>query len=343
VNADKDLGGGAGPLVSVVLPTYNRAATLPRAISSILHQGYDNLEILVIDDGSTDNTTEAMARITDPRVRYVPLEKNMGASRARNAGLRLARGDYIAFQDSDDEWLAGKLEKQLKAALEKGPGPVSVFHPKIMYGCDERANYGKYRVCCLPAIDTSSPPDFHQLVHQINIISPQTLLISRAALDKVGPFDERLVNNNDWGFAIDIVYNTDVVYLDEPLVMTYLQGDSLSTLKRKGVRCQLLIMRRLRACGDLRATVYGAHLGRIGWGLAKLGNPRLARRMLFKAVRLQPANWKNWARLVVTEFKVLTGQGRKGSAPRRAAGAEHSRAMGRGEASLTNVVQDRVA
>ena len=294
-------------LVSVILPTYNRARTLRRAIDSILNQSYRDLEVLVVDDGSTDDTAEVMAAITDPRVRYLPLETNRGASRARNAGLKAAAGAFIAFQDSDDEWLAGKLERQVEAAVAAGGGAVTVFHTKILYGRDENARYGPHRVCCLPSIEPSERYDFRRLVQEINIISPQAVLITRAALDKVGPFDELLVNNNDWAFAIDLVYNTEVVFIDEPLVMTYLQADSISTLKRSGARSQLRIMQKLGRYPDVSRPVMAGHVGRIAWGITKLGNPRQARRLLIRAIKLQPTHGKNWARLVVTQARILLG------------------------------------
>jgi glycosyltransferase involved in cell wall biosynthesis len=301
----------ADPLVSVVLPTFNRAQTLPRAIRSILAQDYENLEVLVVDDGSTDDTADVMAQFDDPRVRYLPQAANRGASRARNAGLRECRGEYIAFQDSDDEWLAGKLRRQVELAQSAGPGPVTVFHPKVMYGRDAQGVYGPYRVCCLPMFEAGSLPDFRRAVHEINIISPQALLINRAALEAVGPFDQRLVNNNDWAFAIDLIYRTRVLYIEDPLVMTYLQNDSISKIKRSGARSQLLIMRKLRRCGDVAPAVMGAHLCRIGWGLTKLGNPRLGRRVIARGLRLQPASLRNWARFAVTQAHVILGRGRR--------------------------------
>lgn len=305
-------------LVSVVIPTFNRGRTLRRAILSVLNQGYTDLEILVIDDGSTDNTAEVMASITDPRVRYVPLEQNRGASRARNAGLRLAKGAFIAFQDSDDEWLADKLQAQVDAAVAAGPGPVTVFHTKVLYGRDAWGVYGPRRCCILPVIEPSAAHDFRRLVQEINIISPQALLITREALEKVGPFDEDLVNNNDWAFAIELVYNTKVVFIDEPLVMTYLQHDSIMRLKRSGVRSQVRIMQKLRRYPDARSDVIGGHLGRLGWGLAKLGNPRRARRLLAIGLSMHMANWRNWARIIATQGRLMAGMTqRKAAIPLR--------------------------
>ena len=105
---------GKTPKVSVIIPTYNRAHLVGRAIRSVLNQTYQDFEIIVVDDGSTDNTEEVVKSFNDPRIRYIRHEKNRGGSAACNTGIRAARGEYIAFQDSDDEWLPEKLEKQMQ-------------------------------------------------------------------------------------------------------------------------------------------------------------------------------------------------------------------------------------
>jgi hypothetical protein len=140
------------------------------------------------------------------------------------------------------------------------------------------------------------------------------VLITREALEKVGPFDELLVNNNDWAFAIDLVYNTEVVFIDEPLVMTYLQNDSISILKRSGVRSQLRIMQKFGRYPDVSQPIMAAHVGRIAWGLTKLGNPRQARRLLIRALKMGPTNWKNWARLIVTQARIWLGMNQRKTA-----------------------------
>lgn len=297
-----------GGLVSVILPTFNRARTLARAIRSVLNQGYDNLELLVVDDASTDETEALMATLVDPRLRYIRLARNGGASRARNEGLRLAKGDYIAFQDSDDEWLADKLERQVAAAREVGSpaDPVCVFHTKVMYVSGGTHNNAQHKISCIPVLDKDSTrEDFIREIHSGNLISTQALLISRGAFEKVGLFDERLANCVDWDYAISLIYHTRTIFLDEPLVMTYLQSDSISILGRRGARSQLRIALKLQRGGYADRAVVADRLSRVGWWVTKLGSPRLARPILQRALGMAPGDWKTWARLGATEARIL--------------------------------------
>jgi glycosyltransferase involved in cell wall biosynthesis len=117
------------PTVSVIIPTYNRENLIGRAIYSVLKQTYQDFEIIVIDDDSTDNTREVIKEFQrkDKRIKYIKHGKNKGGSAARNTGIREAKGKYIAFQDSDDEWLSGKLEKQIKM-FKKAPLEIGVIY-----------------------------------------------------------------------------------------------------------------------------------------------------------------------------------------------------------------------
>ncbi len=113
-------------LVSIIIPTYNRANLVIRAIESALNQTYRNIELIVIDDGSKDQTPQIISQIKDPRIRYIRYEENRGASHARNVGLSLAKGEFISFLDSDDEFLPQKIEKQLEA-FEKSENVGAVY------------------------------------------------------------------------------------------------------------------------------------------------------------------------------------------------------------------------
>ena len=105
------------PLVSVIIPTYNRGRLILDSINSVLNQTYKNIELIVVDDCSTDNTEEILKSINDSRIKYVKLEKNSGACIARNKGIELSTGEFIAFNDSDDLWITTKLEKQLPPCI----------------------------------------------------------------------------------------------------------------------------------------------------------------------------------------------------------------------------------
>ncbi len=101
-------------LISVVIPTYNRAHIISKSIESVLNQTYGNIELIIVDDGSTDDTVKTLRNIKDKRLKIVQLEKNSGMCAARNAGTKVSKGKYIAIHDSDDIWDLEKLEKQYK-------------------------------------------------------------------------------------------------------------------------------------------------------------------------------------------------------------------------------------
>src|SRR5687768_5045704 len=113
------------PAVSVILPTYNRASLLTRSAGSVLAQSFSDLELIVVDDGSTEDVANAVAGLADPRVVYLRRDVRGGPAAARNSGVSRARGSYVAFQDSDDEWLLDKLQAQL-AALERSSHQMAV-------------------------------------------------------------------------------------------------------------------------------------------------------------------------------------------------------------------------
>jgi glycosyltransferase involved in cell wall biosynthesis len=183
----------APALVSVVLPAYNRAPVLPRAIASVLSQSYAHLEIIVVDDGSTDDTEAAVRAIGDPRVRYLRRE-NGGAGAARNTGIAAARGAFIAFQDSDDEWLPEKLAKQC-ARLAAAPDDVGVVV------CGHLGSYGPDRVIEVTVDEPMQRGDaIGSLLTGLWYIPP-TWLVRASVFERAGRFDEELPSAEDWDLA----------------------------------------------------------------------------------------------------------------------------------------------
>lgn len=108
-----------GDLVSIIMPSYNTARYIFETIQSVINQTYQNWELIIVDDCSTDNTDIVVEKIKDPRIKYIKNEKNLGAAVSRNRALREARGRWVAFLDSDDLWKSEKLEKQVRFMTKK--------------------------------------------------------------------------------------------------------------------------------------------------------------------------------------------------------------------------------
>jgi len=281
--------------VSVIIPTYNRAHSLGRAMRSVLAQTYTNLELIIADDASTDETENLVRSIDDPRIVYVRQPENRGASAARNLGLARARGPLIAFQDSDDEWLLDKLEMQIKAISEAGPEFGATFGVKLIYGHDENYVYGEGRTCVAPDIDrpVASGDLTGQLIHG-NLISPQTLMVRADVARKVGGFDERLPCNNDWEYMLRLSKVTQIQHTPFPVVVAYISDDSIHRNVRSKARSFLLILKKH---SDLFEQDYKAYAGKLfaaGRWLHKLGRHRAAAICMWKAIQLAPGRPKPW-------------------------------------------------
>lgn len=186
------------PLVSVVIPTYNRGSLIARAIASVRRQTYTRLEILVIDDGSSDRTASVVAGIPDPRIRYVRHERNKGLPAARNTGVRAARGECVAFIDDDDEWREDKLERQVQALAKYD----AVLCTGVANGYPLRVH--RRRTVGLRDLRRGS-------------FNPSGLLAKVSVLREI-PFDESLRQGEDWDAFIRIAHRYTIGWLREPLL-----------------------------------------------------------------------------------------------------------------------------
>lgn len=211
------------PLVSVVIPMYNRENTIRRAIESVINQTYKNIEIIVVDDNSTDASVRIVEEYVGDRVKLILLPHNSGANAARNAGIREAKGDYIAFQDSDDEWLPDKLTIQMDCMLNEGYKVLFCPYTLISSG-----NFMK-QFPEANVIQRVKEGGAVSILRYGNLASTQTLVIAREVTEKVGLFDESMPRLQDYEYMIRIAQMYDIGCVEQSLVNAYRQEQSITT------------------------------------------------------------------------------------------------------------------
>lgn len=210
------------PLVSVILPTFNRALTLPRAIDSVLNQTYKNLELIIIDDGSTDNTLELLKNYqkVDKRVKVIFNKQNLGAPLSRNKGIKASNGDYIAFQDSDDEWLQDKLITEMGILLKIPDVGLVYSLPVINKKRFDLVNVKK------PVLFSSST--IQQKLLYANVIDIH-VVVKKQFLLRAGLFDIDLPRFQDWELWLRLSSYATFACTNQRMFISYLSRDSIST------------------------------------------------------------------------------------------------------------------
>lgn len=201
---------GHSKRVSVVIPTYNRADVLGSAIDSALDQTYDDLEVIVVDDGSTDDTSDVVDRY-GANVRYHKFDENRGANAARNAGIDIATGEYIAFLDADDRWKSEKIARQVARFHEMGP-ECGLVHTGI-----ERRKFDG------DIIDRRIPPEPTDPERRLlfgNFVGTYSCILVRSVVfDTVGTPDEDLPSWQDWEFYLRVADEFEFALVPEPLTV----------------------------------------------------------------------------------------------------------------------------
>lgn len=194
----------ASPLVSVVIPTRNRTALLARAIQSVRQQTYENLEIIVVDDASTDDTQKIVGGLADPRIRYIRHDVNRGGPAARNTGILAARGEYIAFLDDDDEWESVKTEAQLRFLEDQN-------YDAVLCTSDEHG-------ARLSKFEGKKMIDLEDLRRGRFTAGGTGVLMAKADVMKRTLFDEDLPRYQDWDVFIRIGQKYRIGYLNKPFI-----------------------------------------------------------------------------------------------------------------------------
>jgi teichuronic acid biosynthesis glycosyltransferase TuaG len=207
--------------ISVIIPAYNSAKYIAEAIESVLNQTYPVLEVIVVDDGSTDDTAEIVKKIASrpmtyelrPKIRYF-YQDNRGPAAARNRGIREARGNYIAFLDSDDLWLPDKIEKQIVLFDRSDYAMVYCDMSHVVNGKTAYKSYLKGR-----GYKYFGRGDIYDNLLRENFIFTPTVIMRRCILDKIKGFDEKFRICEDYKMWLSIAREYPIGYIDEPLVI----------------------------------------------------------------------------------------------------------------------------
>ncbi len=208
--------------VSVIIPTRNRAELLTRALKSALQQTYPYFEIIIIDDASEDNTGAIVQSFKDERLRYIFFKKNMGAAAARNAGIKQAEGEYVAFLDSDDQWHPEKLARQVEV-MDRSNSRVG-----IVYCLTERIYSARHYLIPSPDIKRRGDLYRNMILGYYNVPTPAAL-VRKECFDRCGVFDPHLAALEEWDMWMRISKYFLFEFIDKTLVFSYFTPQSLST------------------------------------------------------------------------------------------------------------------
>jgi glycosyltransferase involved in cell wall biosynthesis len=270
------------PVVSIILPTYNRADLLPRAIQSVLQQTFGDFELLVIDDGSEDNTEETVAGLRDPRLRYERIA-HRGCAAARNRGCELSTGEFLAFIDSDDEWLPTKLERQIAAFRSLG-ADVGVVRTGGRWIDDIRGELRRSR-----AGSTAPSWSFVPLLERRVTPAIQSILVRRECYVRVGGFDESLRASIDREWLLRVAKEFAFVTLAERLVIIHRHaGAQISKNVDARIAAQDILLQRYAKEFEARPRAHAQELVRTGGLCLQQGKWRDARARFMRALRVAP-------------------------------------------------------
>lgn len=273
------------PTVSVIIPTYNRAHLIGGAIQSVLDQTYQDFEIIVVDDGSTDNTAEVVKSFNEQRIKCIRHDKNRGGSAARNTGIKAAKGEYIAFQDSDDEWFIEKLEKQMKI-FETAPPEVGVVYTGFWKIENDKKIY-------IPSSwFTQKEGNIHKELLKGNFVTTQSVVIRKKCFEKSGMFDENLPRLQDWELVIRLSKYYNFKCIDEPLLNSYYTSNSISANHEALIKAVELILTKHFNDFAKDRKLLSNHYFYIGNLLYSDGQIKKGRDYLIKSVKFNPLNIK---------------------------------------------------
>ena len=267
------------PTVSVIIPTYNRAYLIDRAIQSVLNQSYQDFEMIIVDDGSTDDTKEVVTEFQeqDKRIRYIRHEKNKGGSAARNTGIKSAEGDYVAFLDDDDEWLPAKIEKQV-VKFQDSLDEVGVIYSGFFYVSDKT---GKVISESVPTLRGNV---YANLLSGCILGSP-TPLIRKTCFQKAGLYDDRLPSCQDWDMWIRLSKHYTFDFIPDILAKHHVHGKQISVDLNAKIQARKTLIIKYRADLSKHPSILSEHSRRLGILCCLAGHSKEGRKYFLDAIK----------------------------------------------------------
>ena len=268
------------PLVSVIIPTHNRARFLAGAVKSVLEQSYQDFEIIVVDDCSSDHTAAMMESLGRPEIRYLRHDRQLGGAAARNTGIHHSTGEYVAFLDDDDEWYPEKLGRQMSMMLAS---PADVGGIYTGYFIVDRSN-GQMRSQMVP---TERGELYESLLAGNCIGSTSSMLLRRNCFETVGVFDERLPSFQDYDLWLRIARKYHFDCIRQPLLKYFVHGDKIWTNPQALTQGLELMLKKYGYSTAFRRKCGIYYLG-LGVQYCEANRFKAGRNALLRSVRLNP-------------------------------------------------------
>jgi glycosyltransferase involved in cell wall biosynthesis len=274
------------PTVSVVVPTYNRAPVLPRAVESVLGQTLADLELLVVDDASTDETESVLDAYDDERLQCHAFAENRGANAARNHGIEAATGEYVAFLDSDDAYAPRYLERCVDALAGASDHDVGCYASRVWYRDGERWN-----------LTVADADVTHDDLRRKNVVGGfSNVVFRRETVERVGPLDERYESCQDYEFFLRALAPDGRLVAVPDAVVEYYVHDAGATRIGDDLAATVAGHERLLdEHGDTLATAGVANqYYQLGMAHARAGDAATARRWFRRGIATDPRSWRHW-------------------------------------------------
>lgn len=287
------------PLISVIIPTYNRALLLKRTVNSVLNQTLEDFELIIVDDGSTDNTKELVHDLMkkDSRVKYLWQENSGGPSEPRNLGIRNSNGDFISVLDSDDEILPEKLEKQINK-FQSVPENIGVIYCGFKYV----SKNGKEK------IKTITPKLKGHIFTKLlrgNFIGDVTPLVKKECFENSGVYDGSVSTGENWDIWIRISKNYEFDFVKDTLAIYHIHGEQVSASFNDTIEGFKAILEKYKAEIAKYPSIHSEHLIRIGIFHCINGNLKEGQRYFKESTNIKPYQIK--AHLNIFFLKISPG------------------------------------